>query len=81
MKRSILSAVLLFVTAIVAHAQEVTVHGMVLSKTDDEPLIGASILCESTRQEQSPISTAISRFRFLKALPLRFRTWDITPPA
>ena len=49
MKRSILSAVLLFVTAIVAHAQEVTVHGMVLSKTDDEPLIGASILCESTK--------------------------------
>ncbi len=31
-----------------AHAQNITVHGTVLSKTDDEPLIGASVLCSDT---------------------------------
>lgn len=31
-----------------AHAQNITVHGTVLSKTDDEPLIGASVLCGDT---------------------------------
>ncbi len=49
MKRSILSAILLLVTAIMAHAQEVTVHGTVISKTDDEPLIGATVLCPATK--------------------------------
>lgn len=49
MKRTILSATLLFIMAIVAQAQDITVRGTVLSKTDDEPLIGASIICEATK--------------------------------
>ena len=49
MKKTILSALLLFITAIMAQAQNITVHGTVLSKTDDEPLIGASVLCETTK--------------------------------
>ncbi len=49
MKRSFLSAILLLVTAIFAQAQEITVHGTVLSKTDDEPLIGATVLCTATK--------------------------------
>lgn len=49
MKRTILSALLLFIMAIMAQAQNITVHGTVLSKTDDEPLIGATILCEATK--------------------------------
>jgi TonB-linked SusC/RagA family outer membrane protein len=44
MKKSILSAVLLFIMAIAAKAQNITVHGTVVSKTDDEPLIGASVV-------------------------------------
>ena len=44
MKKSILSAVLLFIMAIAAQAQNITVHGTVVSKTDDEPLIGASVV-------------------------------------
>lgn len=49
MKRTFLSAVLLLIMAIMAQAQNITVHGTVLSKTDGEPLIGASILCEATK--------------------------------
>ena len=49
MKRTILSATLLFIMAIMAQAQNITVHGKVLSKSSGEPLIGASVLCESTQ--------------------------------
>lgn len=49
MKRTILSAVLLLFMAIVAQAQNIAVHGTVLSKSDGEPLIGASVLCEATK--------------------------------
>lgn len=35
--------------AIVAQAQNITVHGTVLSKTDSEPLIGASVVCEANK--------------------------------
>lgn len=48
MKRTILSALLLFIMAISVQAQDITVHGTVISKTDGEPLIGASVLCEAT---------------------------------
>ena len=48
MKRTFLSALLLLIMAIVAQAQNITVHGTILSKTDGEPLIGASVVCEST---------------------------------
>lgn len=44
MKRPILSAILLFITAIAAQAQNITVHGTVISATDSEPLIGASVI-------------------------------------
>lgn len=49
MKKSILTAFMLIAMAIAMQAQNITVHGTVLSKTDDEPLIGASVLCEATR--------------------------------
>ncbi|MDE6007113.1 MAG: TonB-dependent receptor [Muribaculaceae bacterium] len=49
MKRTFLSAVLLFIMAIMVQAQDITVHGTVLSKVDDEPLIGATVLCEATK--------------------------------
>lgn len=49
MKKTILSAILLFMTAVFAYAQDMTVHGTVLSKADHEPLIGASVLCEETK--------------------------------
>ncbi len=48
MKRTLLSALLLFVMAMVAQAQNITVHGTVVSADDDEPLIGASVVCEAT---------------------------------
>ncbi|MDE6556230.1 MAG: TonB-dependent receptor [Duncaniella sp.] len=44
MKKQILTSLLLFFVAMMAHAQEITVKGTVLSATDDEPLIGASVI-------------------------------------
>lgn len=49
MKRTILSALLLAVIAVATYARSMTVHGTVVSATDGEPLIGASILCEATK--------------------------------
>jgi TonB-linked SusC/RagA family outer membrane protein len=43
MTKAFLSALLSFLIAIGAYAQNITVHGTVLSKTDDEPLIGVSV--------------------------------------
>lgn len=47
MNRTILSALLLLITAILTQAQDITVHGTVVSKSDGEPLIGVTVLCES----------------------------------
>ncbi len=49
MKRTFLSALFLAIMAIVMQAQNVSVRGTVLSATDDEPLIGASVVCEATK--------------------------------
>ncbi len=49
MKRTFLSAIMLFLAAIIAQAQNITVHGTVLAKLDDEPLMGATVYCESTK--------------------------------
>lgn len=46
MKRTILSALLSFLMAIMAQAQNITVHGTVVSATDEDPLIGASVVCD-----------------------------------
>lgn len=47
MKKSILHVLFLLLAVIGAHAQNIiTVHGTVISKADDEPLIGASIRSE-----------------------------------
>lgn len=44
MKKSILTAVVLLLMALSVQAQNITVHGTVVSATDDEPLIGASVI-------------------------------------
>lgn len=49
MKKTILSAILSLLIAVMAHAQDLTVHGTVLSASDDEPLIGASVLSDVTK--------------------------------
>ncbi len=41
---------MLLIMAITAHAQEITVQGTVISRADDEPLIGATVQCEVTKQ-------------------------------
>lgn len=46
MKKAILSAILLFIMAMTAQAQDITVQGTVLSSADSEPLIGASIISD-----------------------------------
>lgn len=43
MKKPILSTLLLIFTAIAMHAQNILVHGTVISTADNEPLIGASV--------------------------------------
>ena len=53
MKKVILSALLIFFMAIAAHAQEITVQGTVISRFDDEPLIGATVMCEVTKKGTS----------------------------
>ena len=51
MKRSILSVVALSISAVAMQAQDlVTVRGTVLSKADEEPLIGATIVSESSKE-------------------------------
>lgn len=47
MKRTLLTAALLLFTAILAQAQNVAVHGTVLSKSGGEPLIGVTVICEA----------------------------------
>lgn len=48
MKKQLLTAFMFVIMAITAMAQEkITVHGTVISKTDAEPLIGASVICET----------------------------------
>lgn len=49
MKRTILGAIMLLIIAVIAQAQNISVRGTVLSNTDDEPLIGASVVCEATK--------------------------------
>lgn len=44
MKKRILFSLLLCVIAMAIKAQDITVNGTVLSATDSEPLIGASVV-------------------------------------
>ena len=50
MKKSLLSAFLLLIAVLTAQAQDITVQGTVLSKTDGEPLIGATVFSEATKK-------------------------------
>lgn len=45
MKKTFLIAVLTSLLALTAQAQNITVHGTVISATDNDPLIGATVLC------------------------------------
>lgn len=47
MKKVFLFALLTLLAVVGAQAQNITVHGTVLSKADDEPLIGASVVSEA----------------------------------
>lgn len=50
MKRAFLSAMAGCLLVIPALAQEITVHGLVISRQDGEPLIGATIMSEATKK-------------------------------
>ena len=51
MKKAILSALFAVLTGMAAQAQtDITVHGTVVSRADDEPLIGATIMSEATHK-------------------------------
>lgn len=41
---------MLLFTAVMMHAQDITVHGKVISKVDDEPLIGATVRCAANNK-------------------------------
>ncbi len=47
MKKTILSAILTLVLVLTAQAQNITVRGTVVSASDDEPLIGASVVSDT----------------------------------
>lgn len=66
MKRFVLNAILLFAMAIAAQAQSITVQGVVVSATDSEPLIGASVVSS----EKGAVGTATDfDGRFTIAVP------------
>ncbi|MCM1483475.1 MAG: TonB-dependent receptor [Muribaculaceae bacterium] len=44
MKKQIFTAIMLFIIALAARAENITVHGTVISAADSEPLIGASVV-------------------------------------
>ena len=48
MTRKLLCSILLLVATLSAFAQQITVQGTVISATDNEPLIGASVIAEGT---------------------------------
>ena len=48
MNKKILTALLSLLMALSTYAQQLTVHGTVIAKADDEPLIGASVIDQST---------------------------------
>ena len=48
MKKSFLIALATFMMSGAAYAQDITVQGTVVSRADDEPLIGATVLCDAT---------------------------------
>lgn len=50
MKRAFLSAFMICLLAVLAQAQDITVHGTVLSRQDGEPLIGATVMSEATKK-------------------------------
>ncbi len=50
MKKSLLSAILLFIAVLTAQAQDITVQGTVLSKVDSEPLIGVTVVSDATKK-------------------------------
>lgn len=50
MKKGILSLLMILLSSVIMHAQEITVQGTVVSQYDDEPLIGATVMCEVTKK-------------------------------
>ena len=50
MKKSFLSALLMLLFGVTAYAQDITVQGTVVSRADDEPLIGATVMCNETKK-------------------------------
>ena len=48
MNKKLLLTLLALLTAVSLYAQQITVHGTVISKADGEPLIGATVLDQST---------------------------------
>ncbi|MCH5214220.1 MAG: TonB-dependent receptor [Muribaculaceae bacterium] len=50
MKKILLSALLLVTAVLAVSAQEITVQGTVIGKSDNEPLIGASVVSEETKR-------------------------------
>ena len=49
MKKTMLTAILMLFVAVMAQAQNMTVHGTVISRNDGEPLIGATVLSDATK--------------------------------
>lgn len=50
MKRSFLSAIFACLVAVMTYAQDITVHGTVISRQDGEPLIGATVMSDATKK-------------------------------
>ncbi|MDE6534106.1 MAG: TonB-dependent receptor [Muribaculaceae bacterium] len=50
MKKAILTAFMLLVIVASAYAREITVQGTVVSRVDNEPLIGVTVQCEVTKK-------------------------------
>ena len=80
MKKVFLFALLTLLAVVGAQAQNITVHGTVLSKADDEPLIGASVVSEANHN--AAVTDIDGRFTISapQAPPSTFPTSATSPP-
>lgn len=82
MKKGILTAIMFFLTAVMIHAQEINVQGTVISRVDDEPLIGATVICEVNKKGvatdiEGKFSMSVPKGSVLKVSYVGYQTVEV----
>ena len=71
-----------FLTAVMIHAQEINVQGTVISRVDDEPLIGATVICEVNKKGvatdiEGKFSMSVPKGSVLKVSYVGYQTVEV----